>query len=1498
MINGIIEFSLRNRGLILALYLGLALWSYWALLHTPIDAIPDLSENQVIVFTDWPGRSPQEVEDQVTYPLVTNLQGLPGVRVVRASSAFSFSMINVIFEDSIDLYWARTRVLERLNLVTKQLPEGVVPTLGPDASGVGQIFWYTLESDQMNLRDLRSLQDWFVRYQLNAVPGVAEVASVGGYVQQYQIDVDPNRMRAYSMRLSEVIEAVQRSNNNVGGNVVEQAGQWAVVRGVGLIESVADVENIVIGASNGIPIYVRNIADVQLGNAFRTGALDKNGQEAVGGVVIARYNVNTLEVIEAVKQKITELQPGLPEGVRLVPFYDRTQLILRATSTLKRALIEELLLVTLAHIVFLAHIRSILIVTIPLPLAVLMSFLFMKYVGISSNLMSLAGIAIAIGVLVDAGIVVTENAFRFLEKRGIDPRDRRRVWQTVLDSTKLVGRPIFFSMLIIILAFVPVFALTGQEGKLFHPLAFTKTFAMVGATIIAVTLVPVLCSYLMGGRFHAESANPVMRFLQALYRPVLRFALRRRLLIVVAAAVLFTGAVFVASGIGKEFMPPLNEGDLMFMPVTDPAISIDEALRITSRQDEILTSFPEVEWSVGKAGRAESSTDPSPINMTETIIHLKPTDQWRPGLTREKLIAEMDEKLRMPGVTNIWTQPIINRIDMLTTGIRSQVGIKIFGNDLETLEDISRRLADVVKTVPGAVDVYPEQISGAPYIDITINRTAAARYGIDTGLIQDAIEKGIGETNLTVTIEGRRRFPVRVRYASQFRGSPEALGQIPITSPTGAPIPLAQLADIRTVQGPSMISSENGLLRGTVLLNVRGRDVGSFVDEAKNVLATQVQLPAGYYISWSGQYENQQRARQRLMIVIPIVLIVIFGLLYITYHSALEAAHVLLAVPFALTGGIYLLWLLDYNFSVAVWVGFIALFGTAVQTGVVMVIYLNEAVDRKKQELGVLTRMQLMEAVMEGALLRLRPKVMTVSTVVAALLPIMWSTSAGSEVMKPLATPVIGGMVSSLLHVLIVTPVIFYSLRVRELKKEGRLQDGRDVMNKRFVFAFLVLTILISLGTRTSLAQEPASTAFQTAKQSSLQRYFDPVAGMTADEAVTFALAHNGELAAARKEIEAAKALVKQASLRPNPTIDFERKEQVAGADNETMVSGMLPLELGGRRAARIAVARHELKLKELLIADRERLLAAEVRTKFGEALGEMLKLAFTEDLLSTTDRGYRLVAARVSEGRSAPLEQNMVLVEVNSIRSMRETSEGKVQIALLGLRNVLGMKPDEPLRLKGTLDISLEPLPSLAVSTDVAVRERPDIQARHAAEAVANARIEQARSEGRLDASITGKYELMNFGFPQRAFDPAGRLVPIDGTFHSIGIGITLSLPVRNRNQGAIEAAVAEREAARQRSEFAELTVRQEVAAAFARYERAARAAEIYRVGVRDQANANLEVVRQTYELGSRTLLDVIAEQRRFIEVETGYIDSLLDAYLARIEISRALAAAELVTK
>jgi Cu(I)/Ag(I) efflux system membrane protein CusA/SilA len=1034
MINKLLELSLRNRFFVIAVFIALAGWGWWAVTATPIDAIPDLSDNQVIVFTDWQGHSPQEVEDQITYPLTVSLQGLAGVRVVRSQSAFGFSMIYTVFEDNVDLYFARARVLERMSLVAKTLPAGVVPTLGPDATGVGHVFWYTLESPTHSLRELRTLQDWFVRYQLNAVPGVAEVASVGGFVQQYQIDVDPNRLRQYKLPLSAVVSAVRESNLNVGGNVLESNGAWLIVRGVGLIASVDDVRKIVIGASGGTPVFVEQVANVQVGDAFRVSSLVKGATEAVGGVVVARTGVNTKAVIDAVKARIAQIEPGLPDGVTIVPFYDRSNLIEQAADTLRTALVEEIVLVTLAHVIFLMHFRSILIVTIPLPLAVLISFLGMYYAGISSNIMSLAGIAIAIGVLVDAGIVVTENAFRFMEQRGVDPRDRRLVWQTVLESTRLVGRPVFFSMAIILLAFIPVFALTGQEGKLFHPLAFTKTFAVLAATVVSVTLVPVLCSLLLGGKVRREEDNPVMRGLRWLYRPALEAALAHRLITVAVAASLFVGALVLARGIGSEFMPPLNEGDLMFMPIADPSISLEENTRIAAKQNATLQSFPEVAYAVAKVARADTSTDPAPLNMTETVVHLKPRDQWRPGMTLDRLRAEMSRAAQLPGVSPIWTMPIINRIDMLTTGIRSEVGVKIFGNDLTTLEGLARQVAEAVRAVPGSSNVYPEQVTSGQYLNIEVDRAAAARYGIGVGEVQQVIETAVGETVLTTTIEGRSRFPVRVRYRPEDRADPQALAQVLVSAPGGAQIPLGQLARIEHARGPAMISSENGLLLATVLLNVQGRDVGGFVQEAREAVARAVTLPAGYYMGWSGRWENQVRARERLQIVIPIVLMIIFILLYFTYGSAVEAAHVLLAVPFALTGGVYLLWLLGYNFSVAVWVGFIALFGTAVQTGVVMVIYLEEAVERKKLELGgTLSRTALRDAIMEGALLRLRPKVMTVSTVVAGLLPIMWSTSVGAEVMKPLATPVLGGMISSLLHVLIVTPVLFLSIRERQL---------------------------------------------------------------------------------------------------------------------------------------------------------------------------------------------------------------------------------------------------------------------------------------------------------------------------------------------------------------------------------------------------------------------------------------------------------------------------------
>ena len=1042
MIDRLIELSLRNRFLVVALWMGIAGWGLWAMLRAPIDALPDLSDNQVIVFTDWSGRSPQEVEDQVTYPLTVNLQGLPGVKVVRSSSAFGFSMIFVIFEDNVDLYFARTRVLERLNLVTKQLPSGVVPTLGPDATGVGHVFWYTVEGGGLSLRDLRSLQDWFVRYQLNSVPGVAEVASIGGTVQQYQIDIDPNRLRSYGLPLGTIVRAVIASNSNVGGNVVSQNGSWSIVRGLGLIGSLDDIRNIVVASHNGTPVYVKDLGTVHIGDAFRTASLVKNSSEAVGGVIVARTGENTKEVIDRVKEKIREIEPGLPAGVHIVSFYDRSELIEATVGTLRHALIEEILLVTLAHIIFLMHFRSILIVTLPLPLAVLCSFLLMHYTHVTSNVMSLAGIAIAIGVLVDAGIVVTENAFRHLE--GIDTRDRGKVMEVIMRATKLVGRPTFFSMAIIVLAFVPVFALTGQEGKLFHPLAFAKTFAMASATAIALTLTPILCTLLLRGKFHSEDQNPVMRFLQRLYRPALSWALDHRRITLGLALAFFAGAVMLAAGIGSEFMPPLNEGDIMFMPIADASISLAQNTEYAKRQDEVLSRFPEVAYVVAKVARADTSTDPAGLNMTETIVHLKPRDQWRPGMTLPKLKSEMDRAVSLPGVANIWTQPIINRIEMLTTGIRSEIGVKVFGSDLTVLEGKAREIADVVRTVKGASDVYSEQVTGALYLDIRANREAAARYGIDVGAVQDVIETAIGENNITTTIEGRRRFPVRVRYAPEFRRDPNEIANVLVTGSGGAQVPLGQVADIRQVSGPAMINSENGLLEVSVLLNARGRDPGSVIADAEKAIHDKIKMPSGYYYNWSGQFENEVRAKKRLEIVLPVAIGVIYILLFLTYRSFSEAAHVLLAVPFALSGGLYLLWFLNYNFSVAVWVGFIALFGTAVQTTVVMVIYLEEAAARKVKEHGMLTIALLREAVMEGALLRLRPKLMTVSTVVAGLLPIFWSARVGSEVIRPLATPVLGGMLSSLAHVLIVTPILFLWLRERELRRSQRVFAQTD----------------------------------------------------------------------------------------------------------------------------------------------------------------------------------------------------------------------------------------------------------------------------------------------------------------------------------------------------------------------------------------------------------------------------------------------------------------------
>jgi len=1091
MINRLIEWSLRNRFLILCGMLFIIGWGIRCIYRTPVDAIPDLSENQVIVFADWSGRSPQEVEDQVTYPLSVNLQGLAGVKTVRANSMFGFSLITVIFEDNIDNYFARSRVLERLNYLGDVLPTGVTAKLGPDATGLGWVYQYYLEVDPRlapengyDLGQLRAMQDWFIRYQLNAVQGVAEVGSVGGFIRQYQIEVSSTKMRAAKVSLQDVMEAVSQSNLNVGGKVIEENGMEFVVRGVGLIQSAADLESIVLMEREGTPVYLRDVATVQIGGDFRRGALDVDGKEVVGGIVVMRTGENAMEVIKRVKAKIAQISPSLPPGVRIKSFYDRSELIDRTIDTLKIALTEEIVLVTLAHIIFLFHFRSILIVTIPLPLSILISFILMKQFGITSNIMSLSGIAIAIGVLVDAAIVMTENVIRHCERReeekkssvisepvisksggkdtGASRLTAAETLQVTLEASRQVGRPIFFAMVIIILAFIPVFSLTGQEGKLFHPLAFTKTFAMVGSTLLAVTIIPALCAWLVRGPFRAEDRNWVMRILLRIYDPALSWALVHRKTVLAAAALLLALAFVLAlglprpivrqfeerkwdavvrltKGMGIEFMPTLNEGSLLFMPVLLPSTSLTEVKRIMSWQDQVMRQVPEVESAAGKLGRAETATDPAPVEMIETTIMLKPEAQWRAGMTREKIVAELTEKLTLvPGYVPGFLQPIENRILMISTGIRAQVGIKILGDNLDALQQKAFEVERVVREVPGAVGVAASRVQGKPYLEAEVDRTAMARYGLRAQDVLDVIETGLGGRNLTSTIEGRQRFPIQVRLQREERNDMERLGEVLVATPSGKHIPLGQVARIRRNTGPSEIASENGRLRVFVQANVQERDLGGFVKEARERIAKEIKLPPGMTIEWSGQFENLLRARRTLWIIFPTTLLIIFVLLYVIYHSVKEAAHVILAVWFALTGGIFLQFLLGYNFSVAVWVGYIALFGTAIQTGVVMVVYLEEMLKKKQAERGAaFNRDDLIQAIKDGARLRLRPKVMTVATIVASLLPIMWSTRTGAEVMKPLATPVIGGMVSSLIHILIVTPVIFAWLRERELRKAG-----------------------------------------------------------------------------------------------------------------------------------------------------------------------------------------------------------------------------------------------------------------------------------------------------------------------------------------------------------------------------------------------------------------------------------------------------------------------------
>ncbi len=1035
MIEKIIEYSARNRVIILMIFALIIAWGVWSVYKTPVDAIPDLSDNQVIVFTDYPGRSPQVVEDQVTYPLAVNLQGLPMVKAVRASSAFGFSMIYVIFDDKADIYWARTRVLERLNYAASLLPPSVTPTLGPDGTGVGHVFWYTIQGKGYDLEQLRTLQDWFVRYQLNTVPGVAEVASIGGFVREYQIDLDPHRLFSYNIKVADVMEAVKRSNKDVGGRLLEQADAEYLIRGTGYVKSTKELEDIVVGADmRGTPIYVRNLGTVQLGAAIRRGLLDMNGEgEAVGGIIVMRYGENAKDVIDRVKEKIDSLSKGLPPGVTIMPSYDRSDLIERAIHTLKRALTEESIVVSLVVLVFLLHFQSALVIVLTLPIAVLIAFISMKLMGVSSNIMSLGGVAIAIGVLVDAGVIMVENCYRHLSELPPEERQERRL-EVIITSAKQVGRAIFFSLAIIVLSFVPVFLLEGQEGKLFHPLAFTKTFSMMGSAMIAITLVPVLMYFFMRGKMPPESANPVSSFFIRLYSPVIRWVLKYKKTTIALNVLALGIAIPMFMSIGSEFMPPLDEGSLLYMPVTLPNVSISEAKRLIQVQDAIIKSVPEVEHVLGKVGRAETSTDPAPVSMFETIIILKPKDQWRPGLTKSDIVSELDGKLQQIGVRNGWTQPIINRINMLSTGVRTDLGVKIFGHDLNVLKDLAVQAEGILKTVPGAADVVAERVTGGNYIDIDIDREAAARYGAQVGDIQDMIETALGGESLTTAVMGRDRFPIRIRYMRDYRDNIPEIQRMLVSGMNGTQVPLSLVTKLKVSTGAPEINSEGGLLRSIVFLNVRGRDMGGFVTDAKQVLEKQLKLPPGYYVTWSGQWENQIRAKKRLQILVPAGILIIFILLYFTFHSALEASMVMLSVPFALVGGVYLVKALGYNMSVAVWVGFIALYGVAVETGVVMVIYLHEALDKKLIN-GPCTEQDIYDATFEGAVLRLRPKLMTVAVALLGLVPIMWSTGTGADVMKPIAAPMIGGMISSAVHVLIMTPVIFVLMKKRELRK-------------------------------------------------------------------------------------------------------------------------------------------------------------------------------------------------------------------------------------------------------------------------------------------------------------------------------------------------------------------------------------------------------------------------------------------------------------------------------
>jgi len=1042
MVNKLISFSIRNRFIVLLIAAAIFAWGIFSITKNPIDAIPDLSENQVIVFTEWMGRSPQVIEDQITYPLVSNLQGIPKIKNVRGTSMFGMSFVYIIFEDDVDIYWARTRVLERLNYAQRLLPQGITPTLGPDGTGVGHVFWYYLDAKNVDLGEQRALQDWYIKFGLQTVKGVSEVASFGGFQKQYQINIDPNKLTYYNLTLMDVLKAVKANNNDVGGRKFEMSDMSYIVRGLGYIKKIEDVENISVSTNNTIPIRIKDIATVQMGGDIRLGIFDNNGEgEVVGGIVVMRYGENADNVIKDVKAKLKDIEKGLPEGVTIKVAYDRSALIEEAISSIKHTLGEEIITVSLVVILFLLSWKSTFSIIIQIPITIAASFILLNMFGISSNIMSLTGIALAIGVIVDNGIVMAENCHRNLSVKVFDEQNRLTI---IEQSCKQVGRGIFFSTIIIIASFLPVFMLSGQEGKLFHPLAWTKTFILLVDAILAVTLAPVLISFFMKGKLRPESSNPINRVLEKIYTPVITWCLTWRKTTLGINIIALLISIPLLMSLGKEFMPPLDEGSILFMPVTLPDVSNSEVKRILQIQDKIIKSIPEVESVLGKAGRANTATDNSPISMVETIVLLKPKSEWRTGIKKADIINELNAKLQIPGVVNGWTQPIINRINMLSTGIRTDVGLKVYGQNLDSINAFSQMLKKELEGIEGVKDLYVEPITGGKYLDVAIKKEEIGRYGLTEDDVNMIVESALGGMNLTTTIEGRQRFNVNARFAQDYRNSIEKIKRTPVQTMNYGTIPLSAVANIALSEGPPMINSENAMLRGTVLFNVRDRDLGSTVDEAMKKLNNKIsKLPKGYFIEWSGQYENLIRAERTLLIIIPVVLVIIFFALYLAFHSLREAFLSLLTIPFALIGGAYMIYFYQVNLSVAVMVGFIALFGIAVETGIIMVIYLNDAMHQlvlKKKELNEpITNADIREYVINGAAKRLRPKLMTVSVALFGLVPVLWSSGVGSDVMLPIVLPMIGGVITSSTHILLVTPLIFEMTKEYELRKFGKI---------------------------------------------------------------------------------------------------------------------------------------------------------------------------------------------------------------------------------------------------------------------------------------------------------------------------------------------------------------------------------------------------------------------------------------------------------------------------